>query len=84
MRRNPRRTGSEQAGSRLHETNVSSSISEYMGMCVLSLFPGRFHFGFYSSLGLRREKELTGQNPLSVLEPSALILNLGFACQHFF
>ena len=36
MRRNPRRKGSERAGSRPLETNVLSSINEYME-CVLSL-----------------------------------------------
>ena len=36
MRSNPRRKGSERAGSRPLETNVLSSINEYME-CVLSL-----------------------------------------------
>ena len=57
MRRNPRRKGSERAGSRPLETNVLSSISEYME-CSFS-FPVVFVLVFWV-IQLRTDKEPTG------------------------
>jgi hypothetical protein len=76
MRRNPRRKGSERAGSRPLETNVLSSINEYME-CVLSL-SRLCLFCFFGLFGSEQTKNLPGKNPLSVLEPCSLILNFSF------
>ena len=82
MRRNPRRNGSERAGSRRHETNVLSSINEYMGY-VLSL--SRYvYFGFFGLLGSEQTRTVPGKSPVSVLEPCSLILNFRFWCQYLF
>jgi hypothetical protein len=49
--------------------------------CVLSL--SRWCFGLYLAVtGIHTHKEPTGQNPLSVLEPSAVILDLVSQCQY--
>src|SRR5712691_1069271 len=53
-------------------------------MDVFFLFPGRVWIVFYLSLGSEKTKTLPGKSPLSVLEPSAVILNFGFGCQYFF
>src|SRR5205823_9349882 len=59
MRRNPRPDGSERAGSRPHETNVLSSIIEYME-CVLSLSRSCL-FWFFGHWGSEQTKNPTGQ-----------------------
>ena len=46
-------------------------------MDVFFFFPGRVWIAFYFSLGSEQTKNLTGQSPLSVLEPSDVILNFG-------
>ena len=82
MRRNPRQNGSERAGSRPHETNLLTLFNEYMD--VFFLFPGRVWIVFYLSLGSEKTKTLPGKSSLSLLEPSAVILNFGSECQYFF
>ena len=53
-------------------------------MDVFFLCPGGV-FGFiFCIIGIRTDKKPTGQNPLPVLEPSAVILNFAFECQYFF
>jgi hypothetical protein len=83
MRRNPRHNGSERAGSRPHEANLLTLFNEYMDVCSFS-FPVVFWFVFCLSLGSEQTKNLPGRSPLSVLEPSAVILNFAFKCQYFF
>jgi hypothetical protein len=50
--------------------------------CVFFLCPGGVLVCILCVTGIRTDKEPTGQNPLSVLEPSALILNFGSQCQY--
>ena len=52
--------------------------------CVFFLFPGGVLVVFLCVTGIRTDKEPTGQNPLSVLEPCAVILNFVCRCQYFF
>ena len=75
MRRNPRRKGSERAGSRPLETNVLSSINEYME-CVLSLSRSCL-FCFFWLLGSEQTKNLPGKSPVSVLEPCRVDTKFG-------
>ena len=53
-------------------------------MDVFFLFPGRVFDCFLSLTGIRKDKDPTGQKSLSLLEPSAVILNFGYECQYFF
>jgi hypothetical protein len=81
MRRNPRHNGSERAGSRPHEANILTLFNEYMD--VFFLCPGGVFVLFFVSLGSQQTKNLPGK-VFVYLEPSAVILNLAFECQHFF
>src|SRR5215471_18191072 len=51
---------------------------------VFFLFPGRVLVVLLCVTGIRTDKEPTGQSPLSILEPSAVILNFFSGCQYFF
>ena len=82
MRRNPRHNGSERAGSRPHETNLLTSFNECMD--VFFLFPGRVSIVFCLYWDPNRQRALPGKSLLSLLEPSAVILNFGSECQYFF
>src|SRR5947207_13163420 len=52
--------------------------------CVFFLFPGRVFVVLLCLTGIRTDKEPTGRSPLSILEPSAVILNFALKCQYFF
>jgi len=52
--------------------------------CVFFLFPGRVFVVLLCVTGIRTDKEPTGQSPLSILEPSTVILNFALKCQYFF
>jgi hypothetical protein len=53
-------------------------------MNVFFLFPGRVWIVFYLYWDPIRQRTLPGKNPLSLLEPSAVIHNRGAECQYFF
>jgi hypothetical protein len=53
-------------------------------MDVFFLFPGRVGLFFISHWDPNRQRTLPGKSPLSVLEPSDVILNFVFECQYFF
>src|SRR5205809_452257 len=52
--------------------------------CVFFLFPGRVLVVLLCLTGIRTDKKPTGQSPLSILEPSTVILNFALKCQYFF
>ena len=53
-------------------------------MDVFFLFPGRVLDYFISHWDPNRQRTLPGKSALSLLEPSAVILNFGSECQYFF
>src|SRR5438046_5427123 len=52
--------------------------------CVFFLFAGRVFVVLLCLTGIRTDKEPTGRSPLSILEPSAVMLNFALKCQYFF
>jgi len=53
-------------------------------MDVFFLCPGGVLVYIFYILGSEQAKNLPGKNPLSLLEPWAVILNLALECQYFF
>ena len=53
-------------------------------MDVFFLCPGRVLVCVFYISGSEQTKNLPGKNPLSLLEPCAVILNLALECQYFF
>jgi hypothetical protein len=82
MGTNPRPKDNKRVRSRLHKTNLLSSMSKYIG-CFLS-FTGRVHFTLLWVTGLTTDREARGQKSFVYLEPRPVILNFSFACQAFF
>jgi len=53
-------------------------------MDVFFLCPGGVLVCVFYISGSEQTKNLPGKNPLSLLEPCAVILNLALECQYFF